>query len=31
MRNEEILWYQQHAQDEREWIERNWSYVERVH
>lgn len=31
MSNEEILWYEQHAQDEREYMERNWYHVERLH
>jgi hypothetical protein len=31
MRYDEMFWYEQHAQDEREWVERTWHHVERVH
>lgn len=31
MSNEEKLWYEYHAQDEREYMERNWGYVERLY
>ena len=31
MKNEEKLWYEYHAQDERDYMERNWNHVERLH
>ena len=27
MRNKEIYWYEQHAQEEIEWAERSWENV----
>lgn len=30
MNNSEMYWYENHAQDERDYMERNWPYVERV-
>ena len=30
MKNEDLYWYANHAQDERDFIERNWNHVERL-
>lgn len=30
MSNSEMYWYENHAADEREFMERNWNHVERV-
>lgn len=30
MKNDEYLYYLNHTQDEREFMERNWNHVERV-
>jgi len=31
MNYDELYWYEQHAQDEREYMERNWSNVVNLH
>ena len=31
MRNEDIIGMLNHAQDEQEYLERNWPYVEYLH